>query len=108
MQADTSSELHVCFKRSYDTVLRHHHTFLVRSVVSVRVSSLLICVLDSPHLLVQVAIRAVPHRRDFYRQISQGGSPEKLDVELAKWLAGLDAIVKHMCAFLEQGGFGKV
>lgn len=34
MQSDPSCELHVCFKRSYDTVLRHHHTFLIRSVVS--------------------------------------------------------------------------
>jgi Glycolipid transfer protein (GLTP) len=36
MQDDTSSELHVCFQRSYDAVLRHHHTFVIRSVVSVR------------------------------------------------------------------------
>jgi len=35
MQNDTSSELHTCFKRSYDEVLRHHHTFFIRSVVSV-------------------------------------------------------------------------
>lgn len=35
MQADTSCELHVCFKRSYDSVLRHHHPFLIRTVVSV-------------------------------------------------------------------------
>lgn len=41
-------------------------------------------------------------------RIAQGASVEKLDVELAKWLAGLDVIVKHMRAFLEQGGFGKV
>src|SRR5271170_4326390 len=36
MQNDRSSELHSCFKRSYDTVLRHHHTFFIRSVVLVR------------------------------------------------------------------------
>ena len=35
MQSDTTSELHVCFKRSYDEVLRHHHSFIIRSVVSV-------------------------------------------------------------------------
>jgi hypothetical protein len=38
MQNDTYSELHACFKRSYDAVLRHHHTFVIRSVVSVRVT----------------------------------------------------------------------
>jgi len=35
MQSDPNSELHVCFKRSYDEVLRHHHSFIIRSVVSV-------------------------------------------------------------------------
>ena len=34
-QNDKSAELHVCFKRSYDAVLKHHHTFLIRSVVYV-------------------------------------------------------------------------
>lgn len=35
MQNDPSVELHVCFKRSYDEVLRHHHTFVVRSLAIV-------------------------------------------------------------------------
>ncbi|KAH7909941.1 glycolipid transfer protein domain-containing protein [Hygrophoropsis aurantiaca] len=89
MQKDPSIELHACFKRSYDEVLRHHHTFVVRS-------------------LAFVAIRAAPHRRDFYGRISQGGSEEKLDIELAKWLAGLDVIVKRLKTFIEDGGYGRV
>ncbi|KAF8159142.1 glycolipid transfer protein domain-containing protein [Crassisporium funariophilum] len=89
MQSDTGSELHVCFKRSYDEVLRHHHTFVIRSVVS-------------------VAIRAVPRRNDFYTRIAQGGSIEKLDIELAKWLSGLERIVKHISTFLAHGGYGRV
>lgn len=40
VQSDTSADLHVCFKRSYDTVLRHHHTFVIRSVVYVCLSVL--------------------------------------------------------------------
>jgi len=40
MQNDPSIELHVCFKRSYDEVLRHHHTFFVRSLAAVRPSLL--------------------------------------------------------------------
>lgn len=55
-----------------------------------------------------MAIRAVPRRADFYTRIAQGGSVEKLEVELAKWLLGLDVIVKHMRGFLEQGGYGRV
>lgn len=36
MQNDPWVELHVCFKRSYDEVLKHHHTFVVRSLAIVR------------------------------------------------------------------------
>ncbi|KIM78101.1 hypothetical protein PILCRDRAFT_824815 [Piloderma croceum F 1598] len=89
MQKDPSAELYVCFKRSYDEVLKHHHSFLIRSVVT-------------------VAIRAVPYRHDFYQRIAQGGSTEKLDIELAKWLAGLDVIVKRISAFVDEGNYGKV
>lgn len=55
-----------------------------------------------------MAIRAVPYRRDFYDRIAQGGSTEKLDIELAKWLAGLDVIVKRISAFVDEGHYGKV
>lgn len=55
-----------------------------------------------------MAIRAVPHRSDFYNRIAQGGSHEKFDAELAKWLVGLEVIVLRMKTFLEQGGYGRV
>ncbi|KAF9552440.1 glycolipid transfer protein [Agrocybe pediades] len=89
MQKDTNSELHVCFKRSYDEVLKHHHNFVIRSVVT-------------------IAIRAVPRRDDFLSRIAQGGSVDKLNVELARWLEGLEKIVQHTSLFLERGGYGKV
>ncbi|KAG2346012.1 glycolipid transfer protein [Suillus weaverae] len=89
MQNDPSMELHVCFKRSYDEVLRHHHTFFVRS-------------------LAAVAVRAAPYRRDFYTRISQGAPREKLDAELAKWLSGLDVIVKRLKGFIEGEGYGRI
>lgn len=50
----------------------------------------------------------MPRRSEFYARIAQGGSQEKLDAELAKWLVGLDALVKHISTFLENGGHGKV
>lgn len=89
LQRDRNAELHVCFKRSYDKVLRRHHSFVIRSVVT-------------------VAIRAVPRRNDFYMKIAQGGDIEKLDRELAKWLEGLEAVVQRMKDFLEHGGYGSV
>ncbi|KAF5341245.1 hypothetical protein D9611_006148 [Ephemerocybe angulata] len=59
-------------------------------------------------LSLHVAIRAVPYRRDFYERLGQGASAEKLDEDLAKWLAGLDIIVRRITEFLEQGGYGRV
>ena len=55
-----------------------------------------------------MAIRAVPRRHDFYMRIAQGGSIEKLDIELGKWLCGMEMIVEHVSGFLERGGYGKV
>ena len=57
---------------------------------------------------LQVAIRAVPHRRDFYARLTQGGSHEKFDGELTRWLDALDALLARLKAFLTQGGYGTV
>ncbi|THH05699.1 hypothetical protein EW145_g4613 [Phellinidium pouzarii] len=83
------AQLQPSFSRAYDTVLRHHHGFAIRAVV-------------------QVALKACPMRRDFFVRIAQGGSQEKLEEELSRWLAGLDNIVRHMESFYEMGGYGKI
>ncbi|KAI0248761.1 glycolipid transfer protein [Lactifluus subvellereus] len=88
-QEDRMAELSVCFKRAYDIVLRHHHSFVIRSVVT-------------------VAIYAVPRRDIFFTRIAEGGSVEKLDIELAKWLAALDTLVIRLSAFLRDGNYGHV
>ncbi|KAJ7083492.1 glycolipid transfer protein domain-containing protein [Mycena epipterygia] len=88
-QIDPGCALHVCFRRAYDVVLRHHHTFVVRSVVT-------------------LAIRAVPRRDHFFAQISQGGDAEKFEAELKRWLVALDGIVQRMKGFLADGGYGRV
>ena len=36
MQRDANAELHVCFRRSFDVVLKPHLPFMVRPVVAVR------------------------------------------------------------------------
>ena len=38
MQEDRNAELHACFNRSYEAVLKPHLSFFVRPVVSVRPS----------------------------------------------------------------------
>jgi len=84
-----SEELQTSFRRAYDAVLKHHHNFAIRTVVS-------------------VALKACPRRRDFYARIAQGGSQDRLDAELAKWLEGLDGIVKHMMRYYEESGQGRI
>lgn len=56
----------------------------------------------------QVAIRAVPNRQDFYTRLTQGGSHEKFDNELGRWLTSLDGLVLRLKAFLSEGHYGTV
>ena len=53
-------------------------------------------------------VRDAQASADFYARLLQGGDRAKLDAELAKWLQGLDAVVRHMSAVVEIGGYGKV
>ncbi|KAF5375308.1 hypothetical protein D9757_009682 [Collybiopsis confluens] len=89
MQDHPKEELHVCFKSAYDSVLKHHHAWVVRGVV-------------------YVAIRAVPYRQDFYQRISSGEPAEKFDPELNSWLQALEEIISRMKQFLENGGYGRM
>jgi hypothetical protein len=104
----------VCFKRAYDIVLRHHHSFVIRSLVSVSWTWLSFPSPLPPHPnldstpISQVAIHAVPRRDYFFTRIAQGGSLEKLDIEMAKWLAAIDALVIRLSAFLSDGNYGRV
>ncbi|KAJ8496641.1 hypothetical protein ONZ45_g12382 [Pleurotus djamor] len=85
-----TTELHACFKRAYNDVLKKHHTFIVRGVVS-------------------LALLSVPHRKSFYDSLLQGSTNRsKLDDEMKKWLEGLEGIVKRMKTFLESGGYGRI
>ncbi|KAF9035529.1 glycolipid transfer protein [Panaeolus papilionaceus] len=89
MQRDPHAQPRVCFRQSYDAVMLPHHCRIVQHVV---------------HL----AILSVPSRSSFYACITQNGCPEKLGVELDKWLLGLNKIVVHMSDWLKNGGYGYV
>jgi len=58
-------------------------------------------------------MKACPYRADFYKKLASdpdGGEPasdEKLNTELNKWLAALDAIVTRVQAFYEKGNYAK-
>jgi hypothetical protein len=62
----------------------------------------------------QVAMAACPYRSVFYGKLAAdpSGGPavpaDKLNEELDKWLAGLDAILKRMAVFYAEGGYGKI
>lgn len=82
-------KLQPAFSRAYDAVLRRHHGWAVRTVV-------------------QTALLACPKREHFFEKITDGGSREKLDEELEKWLAGLDAIVQRVVVFYRENGHGDI
>ena len=58
-------------------------------------------------------MKACPYRADFYAKLVEdksGGPPaseEKLNEQLDKWLAALDAIVKRVEEFYTKWGHGK-
>ncbi|CAK5284720.1 unnamed protein product [Mycena citricolor] len=58
--------------------------------------------------VIQIAIRAVPRRDQFYAALCQGEDREKFEQELRRWLDGLEGIVKQTKLFLEDGGYGRV
>jgi hypothetical protein len=67
-----------------------------------------IATLADPTTGTQVAIHAVPRRDDFFTRIAEGGSVEKLQLEMAKWLVALDALVVRLSEFLREGNYGRV
>ena len=58
MQEDRTAELHACFNRSYEAVLKPHLSFFVRPVVSVRPSVRFACLSQT-----LFPCPAVPRRR---------------------------------------------
>ncbi|PSR70963.1 hypothetical protein PHLCEN_2v13139 [Hermanssonia centrifuga] len=93
-QANESAELSAAFTQAYEATLKQYHNFLVKGVFS-------------------VAMRACPYRQDFFTKLAAdpaGGEPVpqvKLDEELDKWLAALDAIVTRMQTFYATGKHDK-
>ena len=85
----TEDRLQPSFQKAYDAVLKRHHNFAIRTVV-------------------QVALRACPKRKEFYDRIAQGGTQDKLDSELARWLGGLEMILLRMMDFYAMGGHGDI
>ena len=82
-------KLQPAFSRAYDAVLRRHHGWAVRTVV-------------------QTALLACPKREYFFTTIADGGSREKLDEELVKWLDGLHVVVQRLVAFYAENGHGDI
>jgi len=89
LKEDQNAQTHVCFQKSYDTVLGPHDSFVIRGVV-------------------RVAIRSAPSRNDIFSKLAQGGSGDSLDEEMTKWLEGLVQIVDHMATFMKEGRYGQV
>lgn len=82
-------KLQPAFSRAYDSVLKRHHNWAVRTVV-------------------QTALVACPRREYFFEKIADGGSRDKLDEELAKWLDGLHGVTQRLVAFYAANGHGDI
>ncbi|TFY81976.1 hypothetical protein EWM64_g2037 [Hericium alpestre] len=82
------------FAKSYEVTLKKFHNFVVKGVFS-------------------VALKACPYRADFFAKLRAdpaGGvevAQAKLDDDLDRWLAALDAIVARVQAFYVEGGYDK-
>ena len=64
-------------------MLRHHHNFAIRTVVT-------------------VALASTPTREVFYTKLIQGGDRALFEEEMKKWLDGLGGIVDNMRAYFEE------
>ncbi|KZP34427.1 glycolipid transfer protein [Athelia psychrophila] len=94
LQANKSEELTAAFTKGYEGSLKQFHNFVVKGVFA-------------------VAMKACPYRKDFYAKLAadpaggEAASDEKLNEDLDKWLAGLDAIVTRIQAFYVEGKYEK-
>lgn len=94
-QADAKVELSKAFTSGYEATLKHYHNFVVKGVFA-------------------LAMKACPYRKNFYDKLASdpAGGPEvpreKLDVELNKWLAGLEKILQRMKKVYEEKKYGEV
>ncbi|CAH7669791.1 glycolipid transfer protein domain-containing protein [Phakopsora pachyrhizi] len=84
-QKNPTDELSVSFTKGYENTLKPHHSFVVRPVFG-------------------LAMKACPYRADLFKKL---GTKERVDVELDKWLTGLDSIVSRIQKFYEKGNYGK-
>ncbi|KAG0152135.1 hypothetical protein CROQUDRAFT_719397 [Cronartium quercuum f. sp. fusiforme G11] len=84
-QENPTEELSESFTKGYETSLKPYHSFVVRPVFG-------------------LAMKACPYRADLFSKL---GAPEKVEVELAKWLEALEKIVQKIQAFYEKGNYGK-
>jgi len=93
-QSNKAQELSVSFNSSYDATLKKFHGILIRPIFA-------------------LAMKACPYRADFYAKLAvdkSGGpraSEEKLNEQLDKWLAALEAIVRRMEEFYAKGKHDK-
>ncbi|KAI5476207.1 het-c2 protein [Pseudohyphozyma bogoriensis] len=85
-QADKAEELSVSFTQAYEVSLKKFHSFVIRPVFA-------------------LAMKACPYRKDFYAKL--GNDQDVVEVELAKWLEALEAIIAQIEAFYEKGNYGK-
>jgi len=84
-QKNPGEELTESFTKGYETTLKQYHSFVVKPIFG-------------------LAMKACPYRADLYEKL---GPKDKVDVELERWLSGLEKIVGQIENFYEKGNYGK-
>ncbi|MBW0564411.1 hypothetical protein O181_104126 [Austropuccinia psidii MF-1] len=84
-QQNPGEELSVSFTKGYETTLKPYHSFVVKPVFG-------------------LAMKACPYRAALFEKL---GPKDQVEVELEKWLTGLEKVVKRIQSFYEKGGYGK-
>jgi len=82
---DPDDELYTSFQRGYDEVMAPHHTFWVRTAIS-------------------VGLRAIPTRDTFFTMIADDGPMDGLHEALQKSLEALQVIVLRIQPVLDASG----
>jgi hypothetical protein len=91
---------------TYPALLTYYRSFLSFSFFCLLLSSIAIAIIIvKSRTHTQIAMKACPYRATFYPKL--GSPPEKVNADLAAWLAALQTIVTRMQTFYTEGKYDK-
>jgi hypothetical protein len=110
-------ELTVSFTEAYGVTLRPFHGIVVRPIFSVcsvifilsNMHTYVFCVYIKKHffflLIIKLAMKACPYRKDFFEKL--GEDQEKVKQQYEEWLLAFEKVVVRLNNFYIEGGYDK-